>query len=249
MEDEGYNAEVDKLKPYLNKSTADSTATYASYFTIRDMVFPKAYKPNELPNQLTSRFGITVPIDKTQIVGEPIILSNGIIYRMKKVDVSLTNRLVTTQIEGENNISYSPTTTTIRNKIFYREKNDLSNILFKDIVLYDTKGTTANLTYRANDLYSTKYLVYWRAINVDLPNQEVPVVFKQALNLIRGNKMVRAFPLTSVAIGNYNDVLLGEITLENAGDMDKIVLISDPLTLSGKYSLSLDYLKFVPVIQ
>ena len=77
--------------------------TYSSYFTVRDMAFPKAYLPNELPATLTTRFGVTVTIDKTQIVGEPIVLSNGIVYIMKKVDVPLSDRLITTKIEGENN--------------------------------------------------------------------------------------------------------------------------------------------------
>jgi hypothetical protein len=249
MEDDGYNSEVDKLKPYLNKTTSDSTMTYSRYFTVRDMVFPKSYKPNELPNQLTSRFGVTVPIDKTQIVGEPIILSNGIIYRMKKVDVPLSNRLVTHKIEGENNTSYSPVLSSIGSKIFYREKKDLFGSSFMDIVVYDTKGTTVNLNYTAHDFYSTKYQVYWRAINADLPNQGIPVVFKQGLSLIRGTKTIQAFPLTDVQIKNYEDVLLGEFTLESAGDIDKIVLISNSATISGKYSLALDYLKFVPVIQ
>lgn len=249
MEDEGYTAEVDKLRPYLNKSTADSTDTYARYFTVRDMVFPKKYKQNELPSQLTSRFGVTVPIDKTQIVGEPIVLSNGIIYRMKKMDVPLMNRLVTTKVEGEKNNSFSPSS--VSSKILYREKKDLSGKLFMDVVLYNTKGTTADLIYSTKDLYSTKYQVYWRAINIDLPEAKVPAVFKQRLNLFTGMKtpILKSFPLTEVGIGVYDEILIGEFTMENAGDMDRIVLLSDPLTPAEKYSIALDYLKFVPIIK
>lgn len=249
IEDEGYTAEVDKLKPYLNKPTADSTATYSGYFTVRDMVFPKAYMPSELPNELTTRFGVTVPIDKTQIVGEPIVLSNGVIYRMKKMDVPLINRLVTTKIEGEKNTSLLPN---LRNKVFYREVRDPFGVLFNDIMSQNSTVSTFLINYKATDLYSTTYKVYWRAINDVQTN-----VFQQRLligtvirdNVIYVNESIKAFPYTNVEVKNYNEVYLGDFNLSQAGNIDMISLMAFNTTTNGNNSLTLDYLKFVPVVK
>lgn len=247
MEDAGYASESDKLIPHLAKSTTDSTATYARYFTVRDMVFPKAYKPNELPAKLTSRFGVTVTIDKTQIVGQPIVLSNGIIYRMKKVDVPLKDRLVTTIIEGESSTTFLPSN--LRSKVLYREKKDPDGNLFKDIAVYNSGSNLFNIFYRANDLFSgVTYNVYWRAVNIDFPNV-TPTVFQQSLYVGNGSTAIKTFPFINVPLGSYTPVLLGQFTLAKAGDLDKIVLIAQTVTTSGLNSLALDYLKFEPVVK
>jgi uncharacterized surface protein with fasciclin (FAS1) repeats len=249
MEDVDYTAEVDKLKPYLIKSNATRTTTYSSYFTTRDLVFPKAYLPNELPAVLTSRFGINVPIDKTQIVGDPIILSNGIVYRIKKVDVPLANRLVTTKIEGESNYGFSPTN--LRSKIFYRDKKDPFGIDFKDIMVQNSGVSLFTLNYSAINLYSTTYKVYWRAINDVQTN-----VFQQSLRIggvfqpdgtLTG--IIKTFAYTNVAVGVYSEVYLGDFTMNQAGNIDLISLIAANTNVNGNNSLTLDYLKFVPVIK
>lgn len=256
IEDEGYNAEVDKLRPYLNKSTADSTSTYSRYFTVRDMVFPKAYMPNELPDKLTltTRFGVKVEIDKTQIVGEPVVLSNGIVYRMKKVDVPLIDRLVTTIIEGEDNTSFAPSN--LRSKIFYREQKDIKGIFFKDVMVYNSGSTYFKLNYKATDLFSTKYKVYWRAININNYNSQA-TVFQQCLvlgtvirdNTIYFDEALKNFGFKNVEIGVYTDVYLGEFTLTKAQDIDKITLVGANTTTVGNNTMILDYLKFVPDVK
>ena len=253
IEDDGYTTEVEKLKPYLNKSTVDATTTYSSYFTVRDMVFPKAYMPNELPATLTTRFGVEVPIDKTQIVGEPIVLSNGILYRMKKVDVPLTKRLVTTKIEGENNTSFFPTT--LRSKLLYRDNHDPSDPLgvnFKDLIMRKPAVSAFWINYSAKDLYSTKYKVYWRAIN-----DFQAITFQQRLiigNVIRGTtyypaEAIKAFDYTTVPLNSYTEVYLGEFSITKAGNIELISLISAATTADDVNSLALDYLKFVPVVK
>lgn len=244
IEDSGYTAEVEKLKPYLNKPTADSTTTYSRYFTVRDMVFPKAYKINELPNELITRFGVTVPIDKTQIVGEPIVLSNGIIYRMKKVDVPLASRLVPTKIEGEKNVSYFPND--LRSKMMYRDLVDpndpnIPKILFNDVYVKNTKVSNAFLNYTASDLYSTKYDVYWRAVNT------AATVFQQKVTITNGG-ITQTLPYINVAQNVYTDVYLGEFNLTQSGSIFA-QLIANTTTADGTNSLTLDYLKFVPRVK
>lgn len=249
MDDAGYTAEVDKLKPYLIKNSAARTDTYSSYFTVRDMAFPKAYLPNELPATLTTRFGVTVKIDKTQIVGEPIVLSNGIIYRIKKVDVPLSDRLITTKIEGENNYASS-----VRNKVMYRElKDPANNLLFmNDIMVKNSAYTLFQLDYSATDLYSTTYKVYWRAIN-DV--QTTAFLQRLVIGLVKVNNVLdfanslKDFGPVSVPFGVYSEVYLGEFTLAQARDIDRISLVGANSATNGTNTMSLDYLKFVPVVK
>lgn len=262
MEDAGYASEVTKLIPYVAKSTTDLTTTYARYFTVRDMVFPKVYKINELPATLTltSRFGVTVTIYKAQIVGQPVILSNGIVYRMKNVDVPLDKRLVTTIVEGENNTTTNPTGSGARSKVFYREKKDPSGLIFpigtifKDIAEY-AGGQQFMISYKAKDLYSTTYKVYWRAVNVDLLTT---VDFQQSLNIgssstdlgnvLTANADIKIFPPKNVGIANYNEVYLGTFDLTSLQDI-YFSLVSANTTTAGNNSLVLDYLKFEPVVK
>jgi uncharacterized surface protein with fasciclin (FAS1) repeats len=246
MQDAGYDAEVTKMKPYLIKTsnvpTIDSTAIYAKYFTLRDLAFSKKYEKNELPAKLTSRFGVEFDVDKTQIVGEPIHLSNGIVYIMKKVDVGLDKRLVTTKIEGENNISYFSGSNT---NIFYRD-NKVSNVFFNDVV---TDKTLMSLNYNAKDLYSTTYKVYWRAINdfrTDALTQSL-FFYNKAFGNNTTTDVIMKFENKAVQPNIYTDVYIGDVTLTNARNIDLISLIA--ASTMSKYSLTLDYLKLVPVLK
>lgn len=252
MEDTGYTAEVNKMKPYLiktsNNPAIDSTAIYSKYFTVRDLAFAKKYELNELPATLVSRFGVEVPVDKTQIV-QQIHLSNGIVYIMKKVDVPLTKRLLTTKIEGEANRGYIGSRTTM----LYRDRRDPSGVLFNDLMVQAPNRAKFTFTYNARDMYSTTYKVYWRAVN-DRSNS---TLFQQQLgiggiietigttdNVANFDKL---FPLVTVPFNNYDEVLIGEFTKTNAGNIDRISLIGGPTTATS--GLTLDYLKFVPVLK
>ncbi len=248
MDDAGYTAEVDKLKPYLIKNSAARTDTYTSYFTTRDMAFPKAYMPNELPSVLTTRFGVNVAIDKTQIVGEPIVLSNGIVYRIKKVDVPLADRLVTTKIEGESTNWFTPSN--LRSKILYRDVKDPFGVLFNDIQVKNSGVSNFMLNYSATDVYSTTYKVYWRAIN-DLQTN----VFQQKLFIgtvyVNGvpTATIKDFGYKDVPVKLYDEVYLGDFDMLQAGNIDMISLLSAVTTTNGNNTITLDYLKFVPVVK
>ena len=256
MENDGFNAEVDNMKPYLNKTSnnpaIDSTAIYSKYFTVRDMAFPKAYTKDELPEKLTSRFGVEFDIDKTQIVGEPIVLSNGIVYIMKKVEVKVTNRLVTTIIQGENNTGYYG----FRSRMLYRDKKGPLSPLYPDGLYNDLMVELPNLAqftlfYRANDMFSTKYKISWRAINDRTAN-----LFEQKLaigGIINPNatgfpveNITKTFPLVIVPLNNYEEVEIGEFEYTTAGYSGLISLIGGTKATSA---LTLDYLKFEPQVK
>lgn len=250
IEDQGFNSEVQNLRDYLqkpsNNPSIDSTTIYSRYFTVRDMVFPKAYKLNELPGELTTRFGAKVTIDKTQIVGEPIVLSNGIVYRMKKMEIPLKDRLVPTIIQGEKNAGYFPSD--LRSKMMYRDlqvPNSPPGVVFNDIYVKNTKVSNAYLYYPATEFYSTTYKVYWRAIN----NQSN--IFKQMVSIYdnKNKKWLYTSPYTDVPINFYEDVYIGEFSITQAGSMYYPYLHAAVTATDGNNSLSLDYLKFVPDVK
>ncbi|WP_163398318.1 fasciclin domain-containing protein [Flavobacterium fluviatile] len=250
MENDGFDAEVTKMIPYLNKPSVDSTAIYSKYFTVRDMAFPKAYTKDELPEKLTSRFGVEFDVDKTQIVGEPIVLSNGIVYIMKKVEVKIEKRLVATIIQGENNSGYWG----VRSRMLYRDKKGPISTLYPDGLYNDLMVELPNLAkftifYGVNDIFSTKYKIYWRAINDKTAN-----IFEQQLaigGLVNPNatgfpveNITKTFPIVVVPLNNYEEVEIGEFEYTNAGYSGLISLIGGTKATSA---LTLDYLKFVPV--
>jgi hypothetical protein len=251
MEDGGFDAEVTKMKPYLTKTstTVDSTAIYSKYFTTRDLAFPKAYTKATLPTTLTSRFGVQYNVDKTQIVGEPIQLSNGVIYIMKKVDVTLQNRLLTTKIEGENNTA----STGSRSRLQYRTLQDPLGISYKDVWVVNSGIANFVLSYGAKDLYSTKYQVYWRAINnpqTTTLSQKLIIGGKWDLvgTVNTLNNQIANFGYIVVNPNVYDEVYLGDFTLKQAGKIDLITLWGANSTTNGANTMTLDYLKFVPVI-
>ena len=248
LEDEAYNTEVYKLKPYLNKNNEDSTATYSSYFAVRDLAFQEAIARENLPDTLTSRFGVKIPINRDNIV-EEIELSNGILYVMSDMDIPLETRLLTTKIEGEEPLGFSQGDK--RANTYYREKEDPDGELFYDIMVQNHGVPLFAIYYNASNLYSTTYKVYWRAINDIQEN-----TFQQRLRF--GGTIeedgtvtdpIATLDYTDVAPDVYDEVYIGEFTLDEAGALDLISLIAANSGSAGVNTLTLDYLKLVPVIK
>ncbi|MFG6686705.1 fasciclin domain-containing protein [Mariniflexile sp. HNIBRBA6329] len=241
LEDDAYSSEVQKLEPYLIKSNTDSTSIYASYFNVRDFAFPKAITRENLPDTLTSRFGVKVPINKANIV-EEVQLSNGIVYIMNSLDVPLETRLLTTQIEGEKPRGFSQNDK--RANTFYREKEDLNGVLFYDIMVQNHRTALFAINYSANNLYSTTYKVYWRAVNDIQVN-----TYQQRLRIGDATDPIALLPYTDVAPNVYDEIYIGEFTLNESGSLGLISLIADNTSVDGNNTLTLDYLKLVPVIK
>lgn len=253
MENDGYTQESDKMKAYTIKSTTDSTATYAKYFTVRDMVMNKKYEPSQLPSTLTSRFGVEYSIDKSQIVGEPIRLSNGIVYIMKKVDVPMAKRLVPIVIQGESfDLRYNMTNSiaAITRNFFLPSTENIN-----DVFVLNPGSALPRLLYqnRLKDLYSTKYQVYWRAIN------NKTTVFSQTISIggtyvVTGTTFSVVNPLktlayTAVPINDFNEVLVGDFTPLQSGNILNLTLLGANSATNGVNSLTIDYLKIVPVVK
>lgn len=249
MQNSAFETEASKLLPYFTRSGVDTTHFLAKHYTIRDLIFNGEYKQSELPDTLVSKFGVKVGINPTNIV-ERVSLSNGVIYIMRDLSVNLKERLVTSVVEGEQPRVFIPGDK--RGNIYYREKIDPFNVLFHDLMVQNHGIPLFEVGYITPVLYSTKYKVYWRAVNDIQTN-----VFQQRL-MVGGVKDAKGavissiafYPYTNVNIANYNEVYLGEFSLNIAGNIPlALIAANSNSTSSGVNTLSLDYVKLVPIIK
>lgn len=240
MQNAAFNTEVAKLIPYLNRSTADTSRNLATQYTIRDLVFEGELNAATLPDTLLSKFGVKVPIVKANIV-QTIKASNGLIHIMRNVDVKLQNRLVPTRIEGENALFFRPNR---RANTYYRQKLDDKGIEFKDLMVQNHQVSLYEIGYISPILFSTKYQVFWRAIN-DIQT----VVFQQRLRVGSAITPIAFYPYTDVLIRNYNEIFIGEFTLTTSGTVPLDLIGANNNGTTGTNTLSLDYLKLVPIIK
>ena len=108
---------------------------------------------------------------------------------------------------------------------------------------------TLNYNNSGKDFFSTTYKVYWRAINDVQTN-----VYQQKLFIGTGlngilTGTLKDFGYKDVPVKLYDEVYLGDVVITQAGSLDFISLIAANSTTNGNNSLTLDYLKFVPVLK
>src|SRR5690606_27824996 len=102
LQDEAWQSEVNKFKPYANVSgNADSTTKVAGWIVVKDLAVEALYKSaSEIPDTVVSRSGVKVGIDKSAIVST-IKTSNGVVYVMNRLEVPLHNKFRDIIIEAE----------------------------------------------------------------------------------------------------------------------------------------------------
>lgn len=251
MQNAALNTEVTKLLPYLSRPSADTTKLISTEYALRDMVFAGELKVANLPDTLISKFGVKVPINRGNII-QTIKSSNGLIHIVNNMNVELIHRLVTTKIEGENPRQFIPGDK--RGNIFYRQKLDNNGIEFKDLMVQNHAISQFLVNYTTPILYSTQYKVSWRAIN-DIQSN----TFQQKLlvgtvsqattgGLYTGSIM--SFPYTTVSVRDYVEIdLIGTFTLTDAGSVPLTLVGANNNATTGTNTLSLDYIKLVPIIK
>ncbi|PHQ29598.1 hypothetical protein CJ305_09810 [Leeuwenhoekiella nanhaiensis] len=250
LDNESFTEETDRLKPYMNRVSEDSTTIYTNYFTTRDLAFHKAIARENLPDTLVSKFGVKVPLTEATIA-EEIQLSNGVVYVMSKLEVPLETRLLTTTIQGENPFGFSQSDK--RANTFYREKADPQGDVFFDIMVQNHRVPRFTIYYNASNLYTTTYQVYWRAINDIQSNTfQQRVSFGGFISPTDGSlqQPFAELPYTNVEPNTYEEVYIGEFTLDQKGrDALLVSLQAANSATDGVNTLTLDYLKLVPVIK
>jgi len=253
----GFNTEISKLTPYFKTSTTDSTNNLASYGVVKDLIVDGYYTIDQLPAVLTSKFGVKIPIDKSQIVGT-FKLSNGVAYVINDINFDVKDKIPTVIVQGENyrafyDASGNPVTPRQNNvsAVFVRYRvNPNNGQQFTDMFVYGHGISGLNALYTAYKLPSIKYKVYWVAVDdtLRLNGNINPVTFTQKLAMgARGTNLLPTIaPLTNnITPLNYNEVYLGDYVMPAYGDLN-MFLTANASTGNGTNSLNLDYIKLVP---
>jgi len=203
-----------------------------------------AYEEAQLPDTLTSKFGVRFPVKKAAIVGR-YRTSNGFVYVLNEMNIPITNSVRPIVIEGENPSGFSADRPAA---IKYRIRvNPNTGQTFRDLMAYDHQVTLFNVRYRATNVLSCKYKVYWVAAN-----DYIAANFNQRLAM--GSTASATFPYVTVTPNNYNEVYLGDYTISNYGNgiLDMYLVCNTTVATSTNKDvipLFLDYIRLEPVIE
>ena len=253
LKDADFTAEVAQFLPYVNyRNHADSSYAIGQYEIVKDMLFKQAYSKDNLPAMLLSASNVPFPVDKSAI-SQSVRLSNGWVHMLDRATLPVVNKLVDTYVQGEEPSRFSESVTA---STFHRIRKDPYGEFFKDIMVQNHKVSSLSIFYNLPRMYSTAYDVYWRALN-DIQNN----VFQQRVGVFEFNPrpseedpeipvhaQIFQFPYTNVEQNDYNEVYLGEFTLE---EYDRIITVLQgaATTDEGINTLVLDYLRFVPKLK
>ena len=235
IKDANYNAAVTAQQPYFVTSTPDSTNTLAGFNVLKDLAVSGQYNYSQLPDSLVllSQFNVRIPIVKSAIT-EVHRVSNGIVYVLDHISTPLSDQIAPIYIQGEKPSGFSING---GSAVSYRSLiNPVTGLPFKDIYVYAIGGSFT-VRYHVRNVYSTRYHVYWSAIN-DIQTTS----FKQRIAM---DSSLTTFPYDSVPVKNYTETYLGDYTTTAYGSHE-VYLINTNSTTTGVNTLDLDYVKLVP---
>lgn len=239
-----FDAERVRFAPFYATGTADSTANLAQWNTVKDLVIPGAYAPEQLPDTIVSKYGVKVAVNKSAVT-RSYKTSNGYVYVVNEMPVTLEQKFPDFIVQGEN---YTTARVMPSGSIFTRTLVDsFAGGTFRDVFVYKHGINQFYVGYRLNNVYTTTYKVYWRVIN-NTGLLAHPYVQRLAMGRIDNTA---TFAYTNITPYNYNEVYLGEYKVANYGNgVLSMYLVSANITPSGsnhnQNALLLDYLRLVP---
>jgi uncharacterized surface protein with fasciclin (FAS1) repeats len=266
LTDAAFDQEYAKLLKFFNVTKTDarydSTTVYRTSWNVtKDFAANTIVIPSQLQPTLLSSTGVNVPIDKTAVVSA-YRASNGMVYIMNKVDFNvLQDKIRPIIIEGESFNTYSRTDKGAN--IFTRIRLDEGKVQFTDKFIFNTGVAQFWARVRVNNIHSGKYQVYWRALNDQGWSTAVPpapINFRQKLGFSSAVgallPYVDIIPYTAVNYNNPDDKVrarallaetyLGDITVSTWG-FNQLYVVGDNVTTNGLNTISLDYVKLVPI--
>lgn len=248
LTDAALQTEVDSLKQFYKTGSADSTNDLATMKVLQDVIVDSLYTIDQLPSVLTSKFAVPIRINKNDIA-QTIPLSNGVAYVMNKLDFLTQEKIQNVVIQGENPRGFfqpDGTPADVRSTTFYRVRQDPgTGQIFNDISLYNHGVSQLNILYQAFNLPSTKYKVYWRAVNdtISVNGTVNPLAYSQRLAM--GTNASSTFGYKTVEPNDYSEVYLGEYTQDAYGTLD-MFLTAAKSTSAAANRLTLDYIRLEP---
>jgi uncharacterized surface protein with fasciclin (FAS1) repeats len=269
--------ETGKQQPYFKSADAAIATANASWNVVKDMAVPGMYQPGQLPAAFTSRFNVHVAVNKADIV-ESIKVSNGIVYVLKAATAPMEEKIPVVMVQGENPAGFRFSDDKTLAKIFYRQRKDSAGRSTRDIYLnLGSGGAGFYVDYNSNNLYTTRYKVYWVAMNdKSLSGQAddpygTDSTLQQILQIgpyATAGTFVPVFNVQSrVDPYKYSEIYLGEYTNDGydwplsfplstpdgrsytTTAATRRLRLQAPLTTGTgiPYNLTLDYIKLVPV--
>lgn len=243
LKDAAFNTETAKISSYY-KAGGDTTSVESSFNTVKDLLVEGEYTLETLPTTLTSKFGVKFSIDKAAIQGS-VKLSNGTVFILDKINVTIADKYQPIIIEGENWVgrSSTPATLTAAMAVVRDLEDPATGRTFKQMSVVGHGTTGFFLRYAITAMPALKYKVYWVAVN-DLYNSNTATgetaTYAMSQRLVMGTSANTTFPLTTLTAKNYSEVLLGEYTPAQFGTLNMY------LTANGTGAIALDYIKLVP---
>ena len=239
LTDNAFTTEYNKLSPWFKTSTADSTTRLTGSWLVKDLVFEGVFTVAQLTDTMISKYGVKVPVNKSLITAS-YKTSNGIIHVLSKVDFNLTNKFPPLIIEGENPSSFAADRF---NNTFYRiRSNPNTGVDFKDILITGYNFSNYWVRYQVNRMNTMRYNAYWVAVN----DFQTTPTWNQRLGIDSTNSTTN-LPAVTVTYQNYNEVFLGQFTINNYRSMNLFVIGPNVASTNATLNvISLDYIKLVP---
>lgn len=259
-----YEGEMARMAPYFKSTEALITSHNSSWNVVKDLAIKGLYTKDQLPDTLISRFGVRVPVNKAAITAEHKV-SNGIVYEINTVVPPLKDKIPACIVQGETPYAFKGD---VISKTFYRLRNNPeTGKPFNDMYIQNP-GTSFYVMYLSNEVFTAKYKVYWVSLNdytarTDNDNSSYGTTnpFMQRLAMDSSNNAA-TFSYVSVAPNTYTETYLGEYTKDsydfpvallsessaNTLTPASVRMFLTSATTSPNY-LSLDYIKFVPVLE
>jgi len=243
LADTAWDTEVNKYKPFfvLESGNTDSTMNATSQVVARDLVFDTVYQPAAIPDTILSGFNTKVGIDKSAIA-QTVKLSNGIVYIMRKLSVLPKHKFQPYVIQGE---AYQFYSNDRRNVTYIRDKfNPVTGKDMRDVLVWDHNITQFYLGYRLQQVPAMKYKAWWVALHDNINSNTGN--FKQLLGI--GTPTSTKLGYTTVTPNNFNEVYLGEFTLDFYSTSLNVYLTADNSTNDDANKITVDYIRLEPVL-
>jgi uncharacterized surface protein with fasciclin (FAS1) repeats len=240
IRDANFDTAVNGQLHYYATSSPDSTTGLAGFNVVKDLAVSGQINYSQLPDSLVllSKFNVHIPIVKSAIT-EIHRVSNGVVYVIDHITPPAGDENPPILIQGESRpVVYSKdpgTALSIRQLL-----NPLTSLQFQDVYVFNV-GSIFTIRYQVNNVYSSKFHVYWVAVN----NLQT-TAFNQRIAM---DSSLTTFPYVSVPVvtgpANYGEVYLGDYTTTTFGS-HYVYLINANSATSGVNTLDLDYIKLVP---
>ncbi|GAB3028247.1 hypothetical protein GCM10027051_36640 [Niabella terrae] len=261
VDDAYFESEYELLSPlfftHYDESTRDSTT---EYFTrkalLKDMAVAGDLQLGSGTATLTSVSGTVFSVAAEDILSRQKA-SNGMVYRVRKLDCPLNSRIKEVKVLGTMPRGYKQDDK--RGNIYFRDKRDTLGNLYSDIEIRDHGVRAFYVKYNAENMNALTYNVYGRAI-MGLTGDPQTTAFTQYVHYfnpatIAANEPdLYNLPVTDssgasmtrmpydVQPLNHDEVFLGQVHMDEFGRLRLLVMAN------GTGPIILEYLRFVPQI-